>query len=146
MVSLVRRLWPRISVSNCRPPPTLGRESLADDVTQGIGQADAQLLFFSEGKETEDTVDGLAGVDRVKRAQDEVPGFRRHQRNFHRRAIAHFADQNHFRSLTKRGAQTVRIIVKIVSQFALIERGLERRMNELNRIFQGDNVNGLVGH
>ena len=81
------------------------REPLADDVTQGVGQADAQLLFFAQRKEAEDAVDGLTGVDGVQRAENEVTGFRRHQRDFHRRAIAHFAHQNDFGRLAQRGAQ-----------------------------------------
>ena len=68
-----------ISVSSCRPPLTFGREPLADDVAQSVGQADAQLLFFAEREETENTVDRLAGIDRVQRAENEVAGFRRHQ-------------------------------------------------------------------
>ena len=120
------------------------REPLADDVTHGVGQADAQLLFFAEREEAEDSVDSLPGVDRVERAQHEVPGFRRHQRHFHRRAVAHFADQNHFRRLAERGPQTVRVIVKIVAELALIEGGLHRRMHEFDRIFQRHDVDGLV--
>ena len=43
----------------------LGRETLADYITQSIREANAQLLFFADGKEAEDTVDRLAGVDGV---------------------------------------------------------------------------------
>src|SRR4030088_3321631 len=34
-----------------------GRESLADDVTQGVGQPNAELLLFAKRKQTKDTVD-----------------------------------------------------------------------------------------
>jgi hypothetical protein len=32
-----------------------------------------------------------------------------------------------------------------MSELTLVERGLERRVHELNRILQRDNMNGLVG-
>ena len=92
------------------------RKALADDVAQDVGQAKAQLLFFAEREETENTVDRLAGVDRVQRAQNEMTSFRRHQRDFDGGAVAHFADENDFRRLAQRGAQTIGIIVKIVAR------------------------------
>ena len=79
----------------------------------------------------------------MQRAENEVAGFRRHQRDFHRRAVAHFADQNDFRRLPQRRAQAIRIIVKIVSEFALIERRFARRMHEFDRIFQRDDMHRL---
>ena len=116
---------------------------MADDVAQAVGKTKAQLLFFAEREETENTVDRLAGIDRVQRAQNEVAGFRGHQRDFDGGAVAHFADENDFRRLAQRGAQAVRIIVKIVSEFALVEGGLARRMHELDRILQRDDVHRL---
>ena len=43
----------------------------------------------------------------------------------------------------KRGAQPIRIIVEIVTEFALVESRFQLGMNELDRIFQGDDVDGL---
>ena len=48
------------------------RQPLADDVAQDIGQEDAQLLHFAEGEHTENTIDRLAGVDGVERAQNKM--------------------------------------------------------------------------
>ena len=48
-----------------------------------------------------------------------------------------------FGAWRKRGAQAVGIIVKIVPEFALIERRLPRRMHEFDRIFQRDDVDRL---
>ena len=63
-------------------------------------------MFFALGKEAKNTVNGLTGVDGVQCAENEVTGFRRHQRDLHCRAIAHFAHQNDFRRLAQRRAQT----------------------------------------
>ena len=84
-----------------RPPPSFGREPLADDVAQRVGETNAQLLFFAERKQAENTVDRLAGIDRVQRAQNKVTGFGGHERDFDRRAIAHFADENDLRRLAQ---------------------------------------------
>ena len=59
-----------------------------------------------------------------KCAKNEVTGFRCHQRDLHRRAIAHFADQNDFRRLAQRGAQAVRDNRQNRAEFALVERRL----------------------
>src|SRR5690242_14656038 len=57
----------------------LGDEALADNVTQGVGEAFPNLLGFVGGKESENTIDALSGIDRVQSAQDKVPGLRRGQ-------------------------------------------------------------------
>ena len=72
-----------------------------------------------------------------------MAGFRGHERDFHGGAIAHFADQNDFWRLAKRGAQAIGIIVEIVPEFALIEGGLASRMHEFDRIFQRHDVDRL---
>ena len=66
-----------------------------------------------------------------------------HQRDFDSGAIAHFADENDFRRLSQCRSQTIRIIVKVRSEFALVKSGLATWMHELNRILQGDNVHRL---
>ena len=43
----------------------------------------------------------LAGIDRVQGAENKVTGFRRHERDFDRRAVAHFADENDLRCLAQ---------------------------------------------
>src|SRR5947209_11585798 len=70
------------------------REPLTDDVTKGVREANPELLFFAEREEAEDTIDGLPGINCMESAQDEVPGFGRHQGDFDGRPVAHLADQN----------------------------------------------------
>ena len=72
-----------------------------------------------------------------------MAGFRGHERDFHGGAIAHFADQDDLWCLAKRGAQAIWIIVEIVPEFALIEGGPTSRMNELDRILQGHDMDRL---
>ena len=83
------------------------------------------MLLFAEGEHTENTIDRLAGVDRVERAQNKMASLCRHQGDFDRGTVAHFAHENDFRRLPQRRPQTVGIIVKILAQLALIECRLE---------------------
>ncbi len=78
----------------------LGRETLAHYITQSIREANAQLLFFADGKETENAVDRLAGVDRVQRAKNKVTRLRGHESDFDGGAISHFADEDDLWCLT----------------------------------------------
>ena len=120
------------------------RKALAHDVTQSVRQPDSKLLLLSQGEKAEDTVDRLAGVHRVERAQHQVPGFRGHQCNLDGGAIAHFTDQDDLGSLAERRAQSVGIIIKVVTQFALVESRFLRRVHEFDRILQGDDVHRLL--
>ena len=96
-----------ISSKAKRPPPILGHQPLADDPAQGIGQTGANLLLFFRLKHTQNTIDRLAGIDRVQGAQHQVAGFRGAQGDLHRVAVAHFADQNDLGRLAQGGAQAV---------------------------------------
>ena len=64
------------------------------------------------------------------------------QGDFDGLAVAHFANENDLGRLAKSGAQAVGEAVEIAAQLTLIEGGHVMRMNKLNRIFQGDDVNG----
>ena len=101
------------------------------------------MLLFAEREHAENTIDRLAGVDRVERAQNQVTCLRCHQCDFDRGTIAHFAHENDFRRLPQRRPQAVGIVVKILAQLALVECRLKTWMNELNRIFQRDDVDRL---
>src|SRR5229473_601295 len=72
-----------------------------------------------------------------------MAGLRGHHRDFDSGAVAHFADKNDFRRLTESGAQSSRIIVKVVSELALVESRFALWMHILDRVFQRDDVNRL---
>ncbi len=124
MASLVRRLLPITSMMSCRPPLDARREPLADDVAQRVGETLADEFFLRLIEQTQDTVDGLAGVDGVQGAQHEVARFGGGHGDFDRLAVAHFADEDDLRRLAQRGAQAVGISVEIRAEFALVERAL----------------------
>ena len=91
----------------------------------------------------QDAVDGLAGVDGVQGAEHQVAGFGGAQGDLHRFPVAHFAHQNDLGRLAQGGAQAVGEGVEIRAQLALVDGGLLLRMDEFDRILQGDDVDGF---
>ena len=55
-------------------------------------------------------------------------------------AVAHFADENDLRRLAQRGAQAVGVAVEIRAQLALVERALAVLVDELDRVFERNDV------
>ena len=119
-------------------------QPLTDDPAQRVGQPDADLFLFLGFKHAHDTVDGLAGVDGVQRGQNQMAGFGGRHADLHGFAVAHFADQNHFRRLAQRGAKAAGKRVEVDSQLPLVERGLLLRVHILDRILKRDDVDGFV--
>src|ERR1051326_9022725 len=121
----------------------LGNQALTDNVANRVGQAVTDLLFFILGEKANDAIDRLAGVDRVERAEDKVAGFGGGERDFHRLAIANFADQDHFWRLTQRRAQPIRESADITAEPAMTDGCASMRMKKFNRVLQGYDVNRL---
>ena len=124
-----------------RPPPIFGSRRCDTIQRMRFGQSDADLLFFRLVEHADDTVDRLAGIDRVQCAHDQVAGFRGRHADFDRFAVAHFADENDFGSLAQRSAKSGGERAEVVSHFPLVERRLLLRMDEFDRIFERDDVN-----
>lgn len=62
IVTRVRRLLPMISFTMRRPPPTCGRQALADDVAHRLRQPLPQHRLFLASKHAEDAADGLPAL------------------------------------------------------------------------------------
>ena len=119
------------------------QQALRDDPANGFRQPDADLLFFRLVEHTDNTIDRLAGVDRVQRAHDQVAGFRGGHADFDSFTVAHFTDENDLRRLAQRGAQAGGECAEVVSHFPLIERRLLLRVHELDRVFECHDVHRL---
>ena len=70
----------------------LRQQFLRDDRLQAVGQLHDDRVLLLGRKDAVDPLDGLHGVGRVQRGQDEVPGLGGGQRRFDRFQVAHFAD------------------------------------------------------
>src|SRR5437660_7754881 len=124
------------------PPAHLGQQALADDPADRVRDALTDLPFLFLVEHAQDAVDGLAGIHRVHRAQDEVAGLGCLQGQLDRLAVAHLAHEDDIRRLTERGAKAVGEGVEVAAQFSLVEGRLDVGMDELDRVLQGDDVDG----
>ena len=69
-----------------------------------------------------------------------MTGLRSFKRDLRSFEVSHLADQNHFGRLAQRRAQSGRKVLRVVSDFALIDRRVLVRVEILDRIFDGDDV------
>ena len=76
----------------------------------------------------------------VERAEHEVPGLGRLNRNRHRLEVAHLAHQNDVRILAQRRTQRVLERHRVVVHFALVDRTRLVFVHELDRILDRDDV------
>src|SRR5437660_1094406 len=107
----------------------------AHDITNRVGQSITELLLFIFGEETQNSIDRLTGIDGMESTENQVPGFRGGQRDFHCFAIPDFAEQNCLWRLSQRCSQTVSEAVKIPSKFPMADRCLAWWMEEFDWIF-----------
>ena len=132
-----------ISSAATRPPPIFGSRRW-DTIQRSVSaRPDADLLLFLLVEHAEDTVDRLAGIDRVQCAHDQMAGFRGGHADLDGFAVAHFADENDLGSLAQRGAQSGGEGAEVVAHFALVESRLLLRMHEFDGIFERDDVDRL---
>ena len=100
-------------------------------------------MLFGLIEHADDTIDRLAGVDRVQSAHNHVAGLRGRHADFDGFPVAHFADQYDLRRLPQSGAKSRRKCAEVIAHFALVEGGSFLGVYELDRVFQSDDVNRL---
>src|SRR5687768_5017344 len=101
------------------------------------------LLLFIRLEHAENTVNGLAGINRVQRAHDQMSGFGGAESDFHGGSVTHFTYQNDLWRLAQSCSQSACEVIKVSSQFPLIDCGFLLGVNELDRILQCDDVNSF---
>ena len=116
------------------------QQPLRNDVAETLDKAMADDVLLGNRKCSDDALHGLRGIGGVQSGHDEVPGFRGFQRNLNGLAIAHFANQDHFGRLAQSGPQRQAEARGIAVQLALVNGALLVRMDEFDRIFDGDDV------
>src|SRR5262249_23983483 len=76
-------------------------------------------------------------------AHDKMARFRGHQGDFYRGPVAHLADEDDLWRLAQGSTQAIGIVVKIVTEFALVDGGFALAVSILDWVFQGNDVCGL---
>src|ERR1700674_707494 len=128
----------RHSALGIRPP----HQSLAHNGAQYRGQLQPNLFLLRWRKNRDDAVNAFHCVQGMQRGENHVPGFGRVQRRPDRFQIAHFADQNHVRILTKRSPQRRRERWRIHFHLALIYVAFFVAVQKFDRVFDRDDMLG----
>ncbi len=97
-------------------------EVLRDHALERFGKGGADLVLLIGGKHVDDTVDGFGGAGGMQRAEDEVAGGGRGQRQFDRFQVAHFADENDVGIFAQRAAQGGGERAGVDADFAMLTR------------------------
>ena len=120
-------------------------QCLRNHRAQRLRQHRAHHVLLGGRKDVDHAIDGLRGRARVQRAENEVARFRCSQRQPDRFEIAHLADQDDVRIFTQRCAQRVGERKRVRADFTLVDQALFRIVDELDRVFDGQDVTVQIG-
>ena len=113
----------RTSVATTRPWPSDVRHSVWQTTPcSGAGQLHADLLLLVRREDVDDAVDGLRGVLRVQRGEDEVTGLGRGERDRDRLQVTHLADQDDVGVLAQHVLERVLERVRVLADLALVDQ------------------------
>src|SRR4029453_9441173 len=127
-------------ISSAAAAADLGQEALGHDPDQGGGKLRANLVLQVAGKGVDEAVDRALGAVGVQSAKDHVAGFGCGNSRRDRFQVAHFADQDYVRVLTKGPADGLGEARHIDADLALIDRRFLMIVIELDRVFDRDDV------
>jgi hypothetical protein len=123
----------------------LGLEQrLRDDGAQRFGQHRTHHFLFRRREDVDHAVNRLGRRRGVQRAEHQVAGFGRRQRQADGFQVAHFADQDDVRVFAQRRAQGVGEGQRVRPDFALVDQALLRFMHEFDRVLDGQDVAVVV--
>src|SRR5580658_6189665 len=117
-------------------------QALADDGLQCAGKLQANLLLLGRRKDGDDALNGFRRVEGVQRGQNQVAGFGSKNGGGDGFQVAHFADQDDVRVLTKCSAQRGGEGRGVHFHFALIDEAFFIAVQIFDRVFDGDDVLG----
>src|SRR5207253_7398279 len=107
------------------------QQALRDDAAQHAGHDRPDLLLLALGKELDHPADGLGGVDRMQRREDEVARLGRLERGLRGLGVAELADQDRVRVLAERTAEGLAEVLGVEATLALVADRLVTRAQVL---------------
>src|SRR5438094_8475160 len=119
---------------------SLAHQALADDGFEHGCHLQANLLLLGWREDGDDAVNGLHRVQSVKGRENQVAGFSGVQRGANGFQVAHFAHQDGVRILAQAGAQGGAEGSGIHLNFALVDESFLIAVQELDGVFDGDDV------
>ena len=108
--------------------------------SNGFGELRADLRLLRGRKRVNDAVDRFGRARGVERAEDQVARLRSRQRELDRFQIAHFTHEDDVRIFAQRGLERIGEGEGVHAQFALVDETFFRLVNELDRVFDRDDV------
>jgi hypothetical protein len=127
------------------PGPVRGRqEGLGDHCDQRLCQLDPDLLLLVCGEHVDDAVHSLRRAARVQGAEHQVPGLRRGEGQGDGLQVPHLAYQDDVGVLPERRSQPGGERRGVHSDLALVYHSQTARVDELDRVFQCDDVSGAA--
>src|SRR6202167_825360 len=117
-------------------------QALADDGFQRAGELQTNLFLLGRRKDSDDALNGFRRVESVQGGQNQVAGFGGQDCGGDGFQVAHFADEDDVRVLTKCGAQRGGEGRGVHFHFALIDETLFIAVQIFDRVFNGDDVLG----
>ena len=114
-------------------------QALRDDAAKVVGETLPSFLHV-RATEGEDTTHGARYVRGVQRRQNEVAGFGGLHRDIHRFFVADLPDEDDIRVLAQGGSEGGSEVGAVDADFPLRNRREVVGVDELDRIFDGDDV------
>ena len=121
-------------------PADFRQQRLGDNADDRRGKLRADLILQVAGEGVDHAVDGPLGTVGVQRGEHDVAGLGGRNGGFNGFQIAHFADQDHVRILPESAADGFGEAGDIHADFALVDGRFLVVMEELDRIFNRDDV------
>ena len=123
------------------PAPADARQQpLADHAAQHAREHGADLLLLRGREELDHAADGLGGVDRVQRREDEVAGLGGLERGLSRLRVAELADQDRVGILAEHAPQRLGEALGVEPDLALVDDAVVVGMEDLDRVLDRDDV------
>ena len=115
-------------------------QPLADHAAEDAREHGADLLLLRRREELDHPADGLGGVDRVQRREDEVARLGGLERGLGRLRVAELADQDRVRILAEHAPQRLGEVGRVEPDLALVDDAVAVGMQDLDRILDRDDV------
>ncbi len=113
---------------------------LGNNPFEGFGKGRANLVLLLGRKDVDDTIHGLRGVRGVQRAEDQMTGAGRDQRQLDRLKVTQLADEDYVRILAQRSTEGGGEGLGVDADFAVVDEAVFAFVDEFDGVLDGNDV------